>query len=154
MKKSIVLFLIILLSVGIFLECSIQQNMLSQEDIKVIRNLHDVYEKFVVEADWNSVIEFYAEDSVRMRPGEPAVIGKEAILAKLKSFNGMSWEYRERPIKIIEGRGDLAFVWSIYKGKGEYGGHSFSNSGGFLQVFRQQHDGTWKIIIDVWSYDE
>ncbi len=153
MKKKIILCLAILLQVVIFLAGTIQKNMLSQEDEKTIRNLHNAYEKSLIEVDWNVLIEFYAEDAVRMRPNEPVVVGKESILAELKSFD-LSWEHGERPIKIIEGRGDLAFVWSIYKGKGEFKGSPFSNSGGFLQVFRKQQDGAWKIVCNIWSYDK
>ena len=154
MKKISILCLAILVSVVVFLADMTKKNELSHEDEIMIRKLHDTFEKTLMEADWDTLIEFYAEDAVRMRPNEPAVVGRESILSELKSFDTLSWEHRERPIKIIEGRDDLAFVWSIYKGEGNYEGNQFSNSGGFLQVFRKQKDGTWKVVLNIWSYDK
>ena len=57
-------------------------------------------------------------------------------------------------LKIIEGRDDLAFTWSIYKGKGKKNGKSFKNGAVMLTVFRKQQDGKWKIVCDIWSYDK
>jgi ketosteroid isomerase-like protein len=133
-----------------------QDKMLSQEDEKAIRHMHDEFEKSFLNPGWaTTMIEFYAKDSIQMPPNESIVSGREAIRARFDSFEGnLSWEYRERPIKIIEGRDDLAFTWSIYKGKGKHNGKSFNNGAVMLTVFRKQKDGTWKIVCDIWSYDK
>jgi uncharacterized protein (TIGR02246 family) len=133
-----------------------KDQMFSPKDEKAIRDLHDKFEKRFMDSDWTTtMIEFYAEESVQMPPNESIVSGRDAIRARFDSFEGnLSWEYRERPIKIIEGRDDLAFTWSIYKGKGKHNGKSFSNGAVMLTVFRKQRDGTWKIVCDVWSYDK
>jgi uncharacterized protein (TIGR02246 family) len=156
MKKAIILCLAILLPVLIFLTAGTnQEKMLSQEDEKAIRNLIDAYEKGFLASDWNAQGEFYAEDSVQMPPNESVVVGKEAIQSRIESYEEItSFDYRERPIMIIEGRDDLAFTWSHYKGKGKYKGESFSNGAVMLTVFRKQQDGTWKIVCDIWSYDK
>ena len=155
MKKKIILCLAILLQVVIFLTANgIQKNKLSQENEKAIRNLHDAFEKSLIALDWEVLIEFYAEDAVQMPPNEPVVVGKESIQARFGNLKGISWEHRERHIKIIDGRDDLVFVWSTFKQSGEFNGSPFNNSGEMLQVYRKQSEGSWKIVCDVWSYDK
>jgi len=156
MKKTVVLCFVVLFSAVIFLTASVQENTLSKEDETAIRKLHDIYEKNFFTTDWTStMIEFYAEDAVQMPPNKPVIAGKDSIQAQFESFQGnLSWEHRERPIKVIEGRDDLAFTWSIFKGKGKRNGESFSNGAAILTIFRKQKDGSWKIVCDIWSYDK
>jgi ketosteroid isomerase-like protein len=156
MKKIIILCLAILLPVLLFLTASTNQEKgLSQEDKKAIRNLIDELVKSLVASDLNSFVDFYAEEAVQMPPNEPATVGKESIRARINRLKGIiAFEHQDRPIKVIEGRDDLAFVWSEFRGRGKYNGEPFTNSGDILQAFRKQKDGTWKIVCDVWSYDE
>ena len=155
MKKTILLCLsLVLLYSSIIATSDIQENSLSKKDEIVISNLHDEYEKSLVALDWDALIEFYAEDAVQMPPNEPVVVGKVSIKSRLYSIKGISWEHRDRPIKILGGRDDLAFVWSSFKQKGEWDGSPFSGGGEMLQVYRKQSDGSWKIVCDIWSYDK
>jgi ketosteroid isomerase-like protein len=155
MKRTIIVCFAILLPVLIFLAAGTSQdNTLSKEDEKAIRTLIDEFVKSLVASDWNSLVEFYAEEAVQMPPNEPVTVGKESIRARLNGLKEMiSFDHQDRPIKAIEGRDDLAFVWSAFRGRGKYNGEPFTNSGDILQVFRKQKDGTWKIVCDVWSYD-
>ena len=156
MKKIVILLLVILLPVLLFLTARPnQENGLSKEDERAIRSLIDDLIKSLVAADWNSFVEFYAEEAVQMPPHEPPTVGKESIRARINRLKGIiSFDHQDRSIKVIEGRDDLAFVWSAFRGRGKYNGEPFNNSGDFLEVFRKQKDGTWKIVCDVWSYDE
>ena len=155
MKKYIIVYIIAM--AFIFSSYSIgeiQDSSLLKQDEKTIRDLHSAFEKSIKVSDWASMIEFYAEDAIQMPPSEPAVVGKKAIQVRLEIYKGYSWEWRERPIKIIDGRDDLIFVWSHFNQKGTRpDGSSFVGTGDILQVFRKQGDGSWKIVFDTWSYD-
>jgi ketosteroid isomerase-like protein len=158
LKYIVLYFLLAFLSIGSSYSFSlgvIQESSLSKQDEDAVRALHSAFEKCVLESNWYElIIEFYAEGAIQMPPDEPAVVGKKAIRARLESLRGYSWEMRERPIKIINGRDDLIFVWSHYKQKGTRSdGSSFGGTGDLLQVFRKQKDGSWKIVYDTWSYD-
>jgi ketosteroid isomerase-like protein len=155
-KTAITCFVLMLLPLMFLGRGVDQEKMLSKEDENAIRNLQDAFENRFLDSDWTStMIEFYADNAVQLPPNESALAGRESIQARFDSFKGnLSWENRERPIMIIEGRDDLAFTWSHFKGKGKRNGESFKNGAMILTIFRKQQDGTWKIICDCWSYDK
>jgi ketosteroid isomerase-like protein len=156
MKKTIIVcFLVMGLVFPAVLMGGFQDSTLTKQDEISIRNLHNDFEKCILEPNWYTlIVKFYSEDAVQKPQDEPPVVGIKAIQTRFERLKGYSWQLRERPIESIGGRNGLAFVWSHYQQKGTRpDGTSFGGSGDFLQVLRKQQDGSWKIIYDTWSYD-
>lgn len=102
------------------------------------------------EAGWASV---YAEDAIVLRPHAPAVEGRQAIqqwLATLPPISNAKGEVRE-----IVGYGDLAYTSGAYSMTFTIPGvpTPIEERGKFLQIYRKQSDGSWKMTREIYNSD-
>lgn len=107
---------------------------------------------------WNAanpeaVLGDYAEEIVQMPPEEPAIVGKEALRASWQEFLDENTSVWDLTVEDIQISGDLAFA------RGEYtaattekdDGEIEEEEGNTVFVLRRESDGTWKIIIEIWT---
>jgi ketosteroid isomerase-like protein len=104
--------------------------------------------------DWDAYVRAdYTEDAVVLPPNTPAIQGWDAIKAYILT-EGTVLDFKVEMIE-IEGRGDLAYVRGTYsmtvvtpdasgptKGTGKY-----------IEIWRKQADGSWKVIRDIFNSD-
>ncbi len=91
----------------------------------------------------------YFEDGALLAPNEPTVLGKQAIEG---FFKGMIEELGGTgAIEIVEfgAEGDLAYQSATYAFEGNEG----SDAGKFVEVFKRQADGSWKIRLTIFNSD-
>ena len=96
---------------------------------------------------------YYAEDARVLPPNHATVTGREAISGLLRS-SGSIQEFK-LTILAIEGRNDLAYVHGAYQmtvtppGAAEPVG----DEGKYLEIWRKQRDGSWKVVLDIFNSD-
>lgn len=95
---------------------------------------------------------WFAEDGVLLGNGEAPVVGRVAIE---KSSNWLSNDYQLTwtPTDAVLGpSGDIGYTWSHYEGHSkDVNGNPVVTTGRFITIWRKQHDGSWKIVLDAGS---
>jgi ketosteroid isomerase-like protein len=92
---------------------------------------------------------FYTEDAHLLPPNHPRVSGRSHIR---RFFQGLReagvGELSAETIQ-IDVSGDLAYCMGTYAF-----GTPAANKGKFLEVYRRQADGSWKMVADMFSGDQ
>jgi ketosteroid isomerase-like protein len=91
----------------------------------------------------------YFEDGALLAPNQPTVLGTQAIEG---FFKGMIEELGGTgAIEIVEvsAEGDLAYQSATYAFEGNEG----SDAGKFVEVYKRQADGSWKIRLTIFNSD-
>lgn len=124
---------------------------LTPEERSAVEQATGVYLAAMKSADWAQVAQSFSEDGVRTPPNEDPHQGREAIerwlgeIAELTSYDLT----RDR----IDGANGIAFVRGRYditlRPQGASG--SLSDQGDYLEIWREEPDGEWRIIEAMWN---
>jgi ketosteroid isomerase-like protein len=102
--------------------------------------------------DWAAFTRsYYTDDAITMPSNHPPAVGAAAIAAyeSASEENAAGYMERWKPVE-IEGSHDLAYVrgrwWS-------WGGGSEPDSGKYLEIWRRQPAGNWRVARDMYSSD-
>jgi len=126
-----------------------------QADVEFITAIWDRYDAAIESGDLEAILAIHSDDSVRMPPNEPTIIGKEGIRSWYQSlFDRVTLEL-EVSQKEIEILGDWAFergTFSIIEtSKGD--GELINDNGKWVIMSQRQPDGSWKRARAIWSSD-
>ena len=112
-----------------------------------------LYQDAANAGDFDLWMSNWAEDGVRMAPGEEPIVGKDAIAASMQPvFEILDLEVDIYQLDDIEVHGDVGFTrcrYTIYatpKGGGER--FAVEPDGKALTIFRHYPKGNWKIAYD------
>lgn len=102
------------------------------------------------------IMEIYAPDAVILPPGGPVIEGSETIRELFRQ------EFERFDTKLafttqeIEVDGDMAFRRGryVWRGTPRLSGQTVETTNKFLEVWRRQPDGSWKISVDMWNPGE
>jgi ketosteroid isomerase-like protein len=96
---------------------------------------------------------YYAEDARVLPPNHATVTGREAIGALLRSYG--SFQAVRFTILALEGRNDLAYVHGAYQMSVTPPGAAgpVGDTGKYVEIWRKQRDGSWKVILDAFNSD-
>ena len=96
---------------------------------------------------------YYAEDARVLPPDGATVTGREAITAFLRSVGAVQ-EFRAT-ILALEGRNDLAYVHGAYEMSVLPAGAAepVGDKGKYVEIWKKQRDGTWKVVLDIFNSD-
>lgn len=134
--------------------CSQQASVpsFSEADAATIRVTADAYVKAVRENNWTAWADFYVPDALVLAPNAPAIRGRDAMvewaraLPPVTSFTRTSDE--------VEGSGDIAYLRGGYQWVlSPPNGPAMPDSGKYIQIWRRQPDGTWKIVRAIFNSD-
>jgi ketosteroid isomerase-like protein len=105
--------------------------------------------------DLDTWIGFLAEDARMMPPSAPPVEGKAAIrelAAGLLSLPDFSVTHHPPDRIVVSQSGDLAYISYAYEltVPGSEGA-SITEKGKDISIFQKQPDGSWKLVVDIWS---
>jgi len=90
---------------------------------------------------------YLADDAMQMPAGGNPVVGKKAILAEMGSGYVLSWEPKKAE---VAKSGDLGWTWGTYElHTKDAEGKPIVRYGKYVNVWRKQKDGTWKVILDM-----
>lgn len=132
--------------------CSSTPAALSQADVDAIRAASRAYTQAALEKDWARWANYFEPDGKFLTPNAPILEGVQAIEKWGAAFPPIRSLVIE-PIE-IEGRGDTAWTRGRYSlvmappGQGEV-----SDTGKYMEIWRKQADGSWKLRRDIFNSD-
>jgi len=154
MKKISILALVVAASAAV-VACQPGAGGLSEQDKAAIRTVVDDAAKIASapKADYAAYVKlYYTEDATVLPANMPAVKGHAALQAMFETFPPLS-DFKPEIVD-LDGRGDLAYV------RGNYtmtttppGAPAVTDKGKYVEVWKKQADGTWKVNYDSWSSD-
>ena len=90
---------------------------------------------------------YLADDAMQMPAGGNPVVGKKAVLAGMGSGYVLSWEPKRAE---VAKSGELGWTWGTYELHSKDGeGKPVVRYGKYVNVWRKQKDGIWKVILDM-----
>lgn len=126
------------------------------EATAIVDRLDEEWFAGVAAGDLTAAVEQYTDDAVRMEPGRPTLVGKEAILAWLQSqFDGYTFDGSA----VIDEVMVLGPDWILRRNHGEFtatpkaGGEVIPFKESWLTLLQRQPDGSWKISRDIGKSD-
>ncbi len=106
--------------------------------------------------DIEAIVPLYAEDALLMGPDAPPVQGGEAVLAGFKQlYQDAGW--RNLRLSSVDMGTSEKFAYHVGKLAVDVpagGGERRPVTGKFLDIYKPQKDGSWKIQITSFSFDE
>jgi ketosteroid isomerase-like protein len=107
------------------------------------------FSKKSVELGAAEAFRLYLADSALELPagGEP-VMGRDSIYSEMKGGHYvLQWEPRKAEVSTS---GDLGYTWGTYALTTEdAAGQTKTSYGKYLDVWKKQSDGSWKVLIDI-----
>ena len=104
-------------------------------------------------ADWVAYTEhYYAPDAVVLPPNTEAIRSREEIVSFFGTFppiTDMQFEQVE-----IGGAGDVAYAYGKYTlTMAPEGEEPFTDIGKYIEIWKRQPDGSWKVAFDIFNSD-
>jgi len=126
-----------------------------EADTQAIRSIETAWVQAWAAKDTNKIMSYYADDAMFLIANMPPAMGRDAIAKMVAEFAAdpalsITWT----PEK-IEVSGDLAYSQGPYTGTMTDPDRKkpVTEKGHYLEVFKRQADGSWKVVADVSSPD-
>jgi ketosteroid isomerase-like protein len=105
------------------------------------------FSKKSVEVGASQAFNMYVADSAIQLPagGEP-VMGRESISSGMEGHYVLQWEPKKAE---VSASGDLGYTWGTYTLTTEDEKGQKKRYGKYLDVWKKQNDGSWKVLIDI-----
>jgi uncharacterized protein (TIGR02246 family) len=125
-------------------------------DEQPLRDLDAQWSKAAEAKDLDKTVSYYADDAIVMPPNASAATTKEAIRSAWKEMlttPGAAISWKATKVEVAQG-GDLAYVSGTYEETmTDASGQSVKDHGKYVEIFKKQADGTWKVVADIWNSD-
>lgn len=125
------------------------QTNLSDAEISAVMEATTQYAGAIVAADFDKIRSLMDADMVLMPTEAPIAQGVDAALQSMEAFPGLEGTINPEQ---VEGSGNLAYV------RGNYDltfivndSTQFPDKGKYIEVWRKQGDGSWKVVVDIWN---
>ncbi len=106
--------------------------------------------------DLERIVSFWADDAVVIPPGQPAIIGKDAIRNYVAtSLKIPCFSIRWKTTRFMIARAcDLAYgVGTNQVSFNEENGKLVTSRGRAVTIWRMESGGAWKCVVDIWNDD-
>ena len=129
---------------------------MSQEDIEAVLQQRSRFMKAITSGDAEGLIALADEAVVDMAPGMPTAAGKEQYAEGVRTLLDQNRTELTAQVRQTEASGDLAFVRSDFDGGWvpKDGNPKIALAGKWLQVWKRQSDGSWKLLQNIWNRDQ
>ena len=125
-------------------------------DEQTIRDLDAQWSAAAGAKDLDKTVSYYAEGAIVMPPNAPAATTKESIRSAWKEMlttPGAAISWKTTRVEVAKAE-DIACVNGTYEETMiDASGKPVKDRGKYVEVFKKQADGTWKVIIDIWNSD-
>jgi uncharacterized protein (TIGR02246 family) len=124
---------------------------LTADDRVAIEQAADAYLAAMKAEDWERVARCFTEDGVRIPPNEEPHQGHDAIAQWLGGIEELAGYELTRDT--IDGADGIAYVRGRYVITLRPTGAPapLSDEGDFLEIWRKEHDGAWRIAEAMWN---
>ena len=126
------------------------------KDVAAIKEMSTAWGQAATQGDVAALVGQFADDAVRLFPNAPNIVGKEAIA---KTIQATLDRYRQEETDVAQDVhvvGDLGYAVGtyVYKATAKVPGEAIiEDKGKFVDIYRRQSDGSWKIIVDIPNSD-
>ncbi len=124
-------------------------------DEKAIRDADAQWSKTAAARDVEGAVSYYSDDASLLAPNAPIASDKQSIHAAwtglLTPDTSLSWQASK--VEVARS-GDLAYLIGTYQliTKDAHG-KPISDNGKFVEVWKKQSDGKWKVVADIFNSD-
>ena len=123
---------------------------------KALRDLDAQWSAAAGAKDLDKTVSYYAEDAIVMPPNAAIATTKEAIRGAWKEMltsPGAAISWTATKVEVAKS-GDLAYVSGTYEETmTDASGKPVKDRGKYVEIFKKQADGTWKVVADIWNSD-
>ena len=126
------------------------------EDVAAIRSSFSAYVAAFNTGEANALPAFFTDDAIWLPPNAPAIVGREAIRSFVQNNNEQFTEELTAEVVEADVAGDWAFLRMTYGATmtPKTGGESMELSGKWVNIWRRQPDGSWKIYREIWNTNQ
>jgi len=124
-------------------------------DEAAVRDADAQWSKTAAGGDLEGTVAYYTDDASILAPNAPVASGKPAIHAVWASLIGpgtsISWQADK--VEVARSR-DLAYIQGTYQlTMKDAQGNPVNDKGKFVEVWKKQSDGKWKVVADIFNSD-
>jgi ketosteroid isomerase-like protein len=123
---------------------------------QALRDLDTQWSKDAGAKDLDKTVSYYAEGATVMPPNASAAMTKEAIRSAWKEMlttPGAAISWKATKVEVTKA-GDFAYVSGTYEeAMTDASGKPVNDRGKYVEIFKKQADGTWKVVADIWNSD-
>jgi ketosteroid isomerase-like protein len=124
-------------------------------DEKAIRDADAQWSKTAAARDIDGTVSYYSDDASLLAPNAPVASDKQSIRAAwaglLTPDTSLSWQATK--VEVARS-GDLAYLIGTYQlTSKDAHGKPVSDNGKFVEVWKKQPDGKWKVVADIFNSD-
>jgi uncharacterized protein (TIGR02246 family) len=106
--------------------------------------------------DLEKTISFYSEDAIVLPTNAPAATTKDAIRTTWKDLltsPGLAISWKTTKVEVAKS-GDIAYTSGTYElTMNDTSGKPINDRGKYVEVWKKQADGKWKVVADIWNSD-
>jgi uncharacterized protein (TIGR02246 family) len=122
-------------------------------DEKTIRDMETAWVQEFAAKDLDKIVAHYADDGTVLLSNAPTMSGKDAIRAGMKeAIADPKFALDLRTVKVeVAKDGDLAYSQGTYSftGTDAKSKKAVSETGRYVEVYKKQADGSWKVVEDI-----
>jgi ketosteroid isomerase-like protein len=139
-----------LLAVGLALACATEDEGVTRQaeaDVEAVEAVVVELDKITTEGDLEALLGYLTEDVVSLPPGEPAIVGKEALRSHHRPlFEAFEIDIVRQPVETTP-LGEVVIQWGngIGSFRPKAGGDAIPLDQKYLYVLKKQSDGSFKI---------
>ena len=123
---------------------------------QALRDLDAQWSKDAGSKDVDKTVSYYSSDAIVMPPNAAAATTKEEIRSAWKEMltsPGAAISWKTTKVEVANS-GDLAYVSGTYEETmTDASGKPVNDRGKYVEIFKKQADGTWKVVADIWNSD-
>ena len=146
------------LAIGLFARSAgmdtLQRSNAHVADLAGIKKLEQEDIEVTLSQDPKGLVDVWAEDGVRIGPGRPPTVGKQAIAAENEKFRAQFPEFKVLKYAPIITEVQIAGAWAIEVGNADAAYRMSANDDpvsvnekGSVRVLKRQSDGSWKFAV-------
>ncbi|MBZ5675813.1 MAG: SgcJ/EcaC family oxidoreductase [Acidobacteriia bacterium] len=121
-------------------------------DEKAIRDIETEWVKAFAAKDMDKILAPYADDATVLLSNAPTMVGKDAIRAGMKdTVTDPKFSLDLKTVKVYVSKDDLAYSQGTYSVKtaDPKTKKVTAETGRYVEVYKKQPDGSWKIVEDI-----
>ncbi len=116
---------------------------------QAIQQINAEFIELFEQRDATAIAAAYIEDGAILAPNQKTHRGRQALEDFWKGFFDEIGGAANIESVEIAGEGDLAYQWATYSMEGG----EQSDAGKFVEIYKRQSDGSWKIRLTIFNSD-